>query len=55
LGSLQRLKQHGLVHVLSAGVRFVKATLTESGVDLIHRSVKLSALRRVTAEFGDNP
>jgi len=55
LGSLQNLRQHGLVYVLSAGVHFVKATLTEAGVDLVHKSVKRSALRRVTAEFGDNP
>jgi hypothetical protein len=55
LGSLQKLKEHGLVEVLSTGSHFVRATLTQSGVDLIDRSVTAAALRRVTQEFGDNP
>ena len=55
LGSLQKLKKKGLVYIRSAGVHFVKGTLTESGVDLVKRSVKTPVLRRVTAEFGDNP
>jgi hypothetical protein len=55
LGSLQKLKNKGLVYIRSAGVHFVKGTLTEAGVDLIKKSVKTPVLRRVTAEFGDNP
>jgi len=55
LGSLQKLKNKGLVYIRSAGVHFVKGTLTEAGVDLVKRSVKTPVLRRVTAEFGDNP
>jgi hypothetical protein len=55
LGSLQRLKEGGLVQVLSTGAHFVRATLTQLGVDLINRSVTAAALRRVTDEFGDNP
>jgi hypothetical protein len=55
LGSLQKLKDRGLVDVLSAGIHFVRATLTQPGVDLIDKSVTAAALRRVTHEFGDNP
>lgn len=55
LGSLQKLKNRGLVYIRSAGVHFVKGTLTEAGVDLVKRSVKTPVLKRVTAEFGDNP
>jgi len=55
LASLQRLKEGGLVQVLSTGDHFVRATLTQSGVDIINRSVTAAALRRVTDEFGDNP
>ena len=55
LGSLQKLKGKGLVYIRSAGVHFVKGTLTEKGVDLVKSSVKTPVLRRVTAEFGDNP
>jgi hypothetical protein len=55
LGSLQKLKSKGLVYIRSAGVHFVKGTLTEAGVDLVKQSVKTPVLRRVTAEFGDNP
>jgi len=54
LGSLQKLKNKGLVYIRSAGVHFVKGTLTETGVDLVKRSVKTPVLRRVTAEFGNN-
>jgi len=54
LGSLQKLKNKGLVYIRSAGVHFVKGTLTETGVDFVKRSVKTPVLRRVTAEFGNN-
>lgn len=55
LGSLQKLKGKGLVYIQSAGVHYVKGTLTEKGVELIKRSIRTPTLRRVTAEFGDNP
>ncbi len=55
LGSLQKLKGKGLVYIQSAGVHYVKGTLTDAGVDLIKKSVKTPSLRRVTAEFGNNP
>jgi hypothetical protein len=55
LGSLQKLKGKNLVYIQSAGVHYVKGTLTEKGVELVKQSVKTPALRRVTAEFGNNP
>ena len=55
LGSLQKLRGRGLVYIQSAGVHYVKGTLTDAGVDLIKKSVKTPVLRRVTAEFGNNP
>jgi hypothetical protein len=55
LGSLQKLRGKGLVYIQSAGVHYVKGTLTDAGVDLIKRSVRTPVLRRVTAEFGNNP
>ncbi|MFQ5831137.1 MAG: hypothetical protein ACE5H4_00335 [Candidatus Thorarchaeota archaeon] len=55
LASLQKLKQRGLVYVRSAGVHFIKATMTDSGIDLVKESVTTPVLRRITAEFGDNP
>ncbi|MFW9799878.1 MAG: hypothetical protein ACFFD9_05545 [Candidatus Thorarchaeota archaeon] len=55
LASLQKLKQRGLVYVRSAGVHFVKATMTDSGIDLVKESVTTPVLKRITAEFGDNP
>ena len=55
LSSLQKLKNKGLVYIRSAGVHFVRGTLTEAGVDLVKRSVKKPVLKRITAEFGDNP
>ncbi|MFW9833437.1 MAG: hypothetical protein ACFFEK_05535 [Candidatus Thorarchaeota archaeon] len=55
LGSLQKLKNMGLVYIRSAGIHFVKGTLTERGVELVKSSIKTPVLRRVTAEFGDNP
>ena len=55
MASLQKLKGKGLVYVRSAGVHFIKATMTESGIGLIESSVTTPVLKRVTAEFGDNP
>ncbi len=55
LGSLQKLKNKGLVYIRSAGVHFVNGTLTDTGVDLVEKSIKTPVLKRVTAEFGDNP
>ncbi|MHA1950986.1 MAG: hypothetical protein ACW987_14065 [Candidatus Thorarchaeota archaeon] len=55
LGSLQKLKGKNLVYIQSAGVHYVKGTLTEKGVELVKQSVRTPALRRVTAEFGNNP
>ncbi len=55
LKSLQNLKSKSLVYIQSAGVHYIKGTLTESGVKLVHRTVSTPLLKRVTAEFGDNP
>lgn len=55
LGSLSNLKKKGLVYLQSAGIHYVKGTLTNAGVDLIERSIETPALKRVTAEFGNNP
>ena len=55
LGSLQKLRGRGLVYIQSAGVHYVKGTLTEKGVELVKNSVRTPSLRRVTAEFGNNP
>jgi hypothetical protein len=55
LASLRRLKDNGLVFIRSAGIHFVKGTLSESGVDLVEKSIDSPVLRRVVAEFGDNP
>jgi hypothetical protein len=55
LASLQKLKAGNLVYVRSAGIHYVKATMTEKGIDLVKRVINKPNLRRVTAEFGDNP
>ncbi|MFW9962926.1 MAG: hypothetical protein ACFFCX_05155 [Candidatus Sifarchaeia archaeon] len=55
LSSLQKLKSKGHVYIRSAGVHFVKGTLTETGVDLVKRLITTPVLKRVTAEFGNNP
>lgn len=55
LASLDRLRRKGLVYIRSAGIHYVKGTLTDAGVDLVKRTVKTPVLQRVTAEFGDNP
>ena len=55
LGSLQKLKKKKLVYIQSAGVHYIKGTLTESGMKLVQDSVRTPVLKRVTAEFGNNP
>ncbi|TFH08117.1 MAG: hypothetical protein E4H14_07030 [Candidatus Thorarchaeota archaeon] len=55
LGSLQKLKKKKLVYIQSAGVHYIKGTLTESGIKLVNDSVGTPLLKRVTAEFGNNP
>ncbi|MGY5853796.1 MAG: hypothetical protein RTU92_09540 [Candidatus Thorarchaeota archaeon] len=55
LGSLQRVKQKGLVYIQSAGIHYVKGTLTQKGETLVDDTVTGSALRRVILEFGNNP
>ncbi len=54
LSSLRRLQKKGLVYLESAGVHFIKGTLTQKGIDLIERSIRMPILRRVTSEFGNN-
>jgi len=55
LKSLQNLRKKGFVYIQSAGVHYIKGTLTESGVKLVQKTVSSPLLKRVTAEFGDNP
>ncbi len=55
LGSLDRLQDKKLVFIRSAGRHFVKSTLTDAGVNLVRESMNLPSLRRVIAEFGNNP
>ena len=55
LGSLNTLKEKGLVYLQSAGVHYIKGTLTNAGVEMVEQSVSTPSLRRVTAEFGNNP
>ncbi len=55
LGSLDRLKDKKLVFIRSAGRHFVKSTLTNAGVNFVRESMNLSSLKRVIAEFGNNP
>ncbi|MCF2137502.1 MAG: hypothetical protein K9W43_09755 [Candidatus Thorarchaeota archaeon] len=55
LGSLDRLKRKGLAYIRSSGHLFVKGTLTEKGVRLVEGTIDTPSLRRVTAEFGNNP
>ncbi len=55
LGSLDRLQDKELVFIRSAGRHFVKSTLTDAGVNLVRRSMNLPSLKRVIAEFGNNP
>jgi hypothetical protein len=55
LKSLQKMKKKGLVYIQSAGFHYIKGTLTNAGVELVHETISTPALKRVTAEFGDNP
>lgn len=55
LGSLKKLRSKKLVYIQSAGVHYIKGTLTEAGVKLVNDSVRTPLLKRVTAEFGNNP
>jgi len=55
LGSLQKLRSKKLVYIQSAGVHYIKGTLTEAGVKLVNDSVRTPLLKRVVAEFGNNP
>jgi hypothetical protein len=55
LGSLKRLKEKQLIYIRSAGVHYIRATLTQKGIDLVESSLPSGVLRRVTEEFGDNP
>ena len=55
LGSLRSLKSKGYVYLQSAGIHYVKGTLTSRGFELVEHSVETPLLRRVTAEFGNNP
>ena len=55
LGSLKKLRSKKLVYIQSAGVHYIKGTLTEAGVKLVNDSVRTPVLKRVTAEFGNNP
>jgi hypothetical protein len=55
LNSLQKLKKKGLVSIQSAGFHYIKGTLTDAGVELVHQTISTPVLKRVTAEFGDNP
>lgn len=55
LGSLDRLQKKKLVYLLSKGHIFVKGTLTEKGIRFIEESIDTPSLRRVMAEFGNNP
>jgi hypothetical protein len=55
LGSLRSLKSSGYVYLQSAGVHYMKGTLTNKGFTLVEHSVETPLLRRVTAEFGNSP
>ena len=54
LGSLDRLKAKSLVHIRSKGQYYVKAVLTETGKELISKSIPTSQLKRVISEFGNS-
>lgn len=55
LGSLQKLRRLGLVYIQSAGVHYIKGTLTDLGVEFVKENVRSPIMKRVTAEFGNNP
>ncbi len=55
LGSLRKLQKQKFLYLQSAGVHYLKGTLTEKGVTFIEKAVSTPALKRITAEFGNNP
>lgn len=55
LASLDSMKNKGLLFIQSAGIHYVKGTLTNKGIELIEASIDTPSLRRVTFEFGNNP
>ena len=55
LGSLQKLRRLGLVYIQSAGVHYIKGTLTDLGVEFVKENGRSPIMKRVTAEFGNNP
>jgi len=55
LGSLDRLQDKKLVFIRSSGRHFVKSTLTNAGVNLVREFINSPSLKRVIAEFGNNP
>lgn len=55
LGSLQKLRNLGLVYIQSAGIHYIKGTLTDLGIELVKKNVTNPVLKRVTEEFGNNP
>jgi hypothetical protein len=54
LGSLDRLKSKRFVYIRSKGQYYVRAVLTESGKELINKSIPTSQLKRVISEFGNS-
>ncbi len=55
LASLDSMKNRGFLFIQSAGIYYVKGTLTSKGIELIEASIDTPSLRRVTSEFGNNP
>ncbi len=55
LKSLQKLRRLGLAFIQSAGIHYIKGTLTESGIEFVKKNVQTPIMKRVTAEFGNNP
>ncbi|MFW9908281.1 MAG: hypothetical protein ACFFEF_06880 [Candidatus Thorarchaeota archaeon] len=55
LSSLNNLKKKGLVFLRSAGIHYIKGTLTTNGISLVEEAVSTPVLKRITAEFGNNP
>jgi hypothetical protein len=54
LGSLDRLKGKHLAYLRSKGQHYVRAVLTESGKELINKSIPTSQLKRIISEFGNS-
>ena len=55
LKSLQKLRRLGLIYIQSAGIHYIKGTLTDLGTEFVKKNVQTPLLKRVTAEFGNNP